>query len=114
LIRCSIRLTNTVVNAGVQTARPRVSQARESWTQSRIDKGFDCPAGDPAKASDHADGSNPPGETAGPDGRRKRLFGTDTFLSGYAGVADSYDFYSVRYIFAGAERMKPETPAHVV
>ena len=37
------------------------------------------------------------------------LFGTDTFLSGYARVADNYDFYSVRYIFAGAERVKPET-----
>jgi acyl-[acyl-carrier-protein]-phospholipid O-acyltransferase / long-chain-fatty-acid--[acyl-carrier-protein] ligase len=37
------------------------------------------------------------------------LFGTDTFLAGYARVADSYDFYSVRYIFAGAERVKPET-----
>jgi acyl-[acyl-carrier-protein]-phospholipid O-acyltransferase / long-chain-fatty-acid--[acyl-carrier-protein] ligase len=30
-------------------------------------------------------------------------------LAGYARVADSYDFYSVRYIFAGAERVKPET-----
>ena len=42
------------------------------------------------------------------------LFGTDTFLSGYARVADNYDFYSVRYIFAGAERVKPETRRVVV
>jgi acyl-[acyl-carrier-protein]-phospholipid O-acyltransferase/long-chain-fatty-acid--[acyl-carrier-protein] ligase len=37
------------------------------------------------------------------------MFGTDTFLAGYARVADNYDFYSVRYVFAGAERVKPET-----
>ncbi len=37
------------------------------------------------------------------------MFGTDTFLQGYARMADPYDFYKMRYIFAGAERVKPET-----
>ncbi|MDV7341744.1 acyl-[ACP]--phospholipid O-acyltransferase [Terasakiella sp. A23] len=37
------------------------------------------------------------------------MFGTDTFLSGYARVAHAYDFYSIRYLFAGAEKVKDET-----
>ncbi|CAN8140385.1 fused 2-acylglycerophospho-ethanolamine acyltransferase/acyl-acyl carrier protein synthetase [uncultured Thiomicrorhabdus sp.] len=37
------------------------------------------------------------------------IFGTDTFFSGYARKANSYDFYSVRALVAGAERLRPET-----
>ena len=37
------------------------------------------------------------------------MFGTDTFLSGYARVAHAYDFRSLRYILAGAEPVKEAT-----
>jgi acyl-[acyl-carrier-protein]-phospholipid O-acyltransferase/long-chain-fatty-acid--[acyl-carrier-protein] ligase len=43
------------------------------------------------------------------DSKATVLFATDTFLQGYARAADPADLASIRYVIAGAERVKDQT-----
>ena len=37
------------------------------------------------------------------------MFGTDTFFRGYGKIAHPFDFHNVRFMFGGAEAIKPDT-----
>lgn len=37
------------------------------------------------------------------------MFGTDTFFRGYAKIAHPFDFHNIRFMFGGAEAVKPDT-----
>lgn len=42
------------------------------------------------------------------------LFATNSFLKGYAKFAHCYDFYSIRHIFSGAEKLQEETKKNYI
>ena len=37
------------------------------------------------------------------------MFGTDTFFRGYGKIAHPFDFHNIRFMFGGAEAVKPDT-----